>query len=154
MCFRTPFLPPFFPHFSPLFPLQALCILAPLLPSSPPPSSPFFWLPEKSDLGTPLIWVLFSVLQINPAPATCHKRNGSCAAVFGTLRCRSCTATFAFLQCGHVIFLTKSCAAASEKLQCNIEKAALQETGGILFREYCFGEDNSLSLTEFWGKLG
>ena len=28
------------------------------------------------------------------------------------------------------------------------------ETGGILFREYCFGEENSLSLTEFWGKLG
>ena len=39
--------PPLFPHFSPLFPLQALCILAPLLPSSPPPSSPPFWLPEK-----------------------------------------------------------------------------------------------------------
>ena len=29
-----------------------------------------------------------------------------------------------------------------------------QETAGILFREYCFGEENSLSLTEFWGKLG
>ena len=28
------------------------------------------------------------------------------------------------------------------------------ETGGILFREYCFGEENSLSLTEFWGELG
>ena len=28
------------------------------------------------------------------------------------------------------------------------------ETGGILFREYCFGEENSLSLTEFCGKLG
>ena len=28
------------------------------------------------------------------------------------------------------------------------------ETGGILFREYCFGEENSLSLTEFYGKLG
>ena len=55
VCFRAPFLPPFFPHFSPLFPLQALCILAPLLPSSPPPSSHPFWLPEKSDLGTPLI---------------------------------------------------------------------------------------------------
>ena len=29
-----------------------------------------------------------------------------------------------------------------------------QETGGILFREYCFGEESSLSLTEFYGKLG
>ena len=25
---------------------------------------------------------------------------------------------------------------------------------GILFQEYCFGGENSLSLTEFWGKLG
>ena len=24
----------------------------------------------------------------------------------------------------------------------------------MLFREYCFGEENSLSLTEFWSKLG
>ena len=30
--------------------------------------------------------------------------------------------------------LTKSCAAASEKLQCNIEKAALQESGAFLQR--------------------
>ena len=29
-----------------------------------------------------------------------------------------------------------------------------QETGGVLFREYCFGEENSLSLTEFYGELG
>ena len=28
-----------------------------------------------------------------------------------------------------------------------------KETGGILLREYCFGEENSLSLTEFRGKL-
>ena len=25
---------------------------------------------------------------------------------------------------------------------------------GILFQEYCFGGEDSLSLTEFWGKLG
>ena len=25
---------------------------------------------------------------------------------------------------------------------------------GILFREYCFGEENSLSLTDFYGRLG
>ena len=28
------------------------------------------------------------------------------------------------------------------------------ETGGILFREYCFGEEDSLSLNGFYGKLG
>ena len=32
--------------------------------------------------------------------------------------------------------------------------ADLGNGSGILFREYCFGEENSLSLTEFWGKLG
>ena len=40
--FRAPFLPPFFPHVSPLFPLQALLTLPPLLPSSPPPLPCFF----------------------------------------------------------------------------------------------------------------
>ena len=55
--FRAPFLPPFSPHFAPSFPLQALCILPPLLPSSPPPLPPFLT-PGKlrfrypSDLGT------------------------------------------------------------------------------------------------------
>ena len=56
--FQAPFLPPFFPHFSSLFPLQALFTLPPLLPSSHPPSS-LFWLLENSlwfrypsDLGT------------------------------------------------------------------------------------------------------
>ena len=40
--FRAPFPPTIFPHFSPLFPLQALFTLPPLLPSSPPPLSPLF----------------------------------------------------------------------------------------------------------------
>ena len=57
-------------------------------------------------------------------------RNRSCAAVFGKLRCRNCTATFAFLRCGSYFY--QSCAATSEKLQCNIEKAALQESGAFL----------------------
>ena len=51
-----PFPPTLFPSFSPLFPLQALFALLRLLPSSPPPLHPL------SDLGTPLILVLFSVL--------------------------------------------------------------------------------------------
>ena len=34
------------------------------------------------------------------------------------------------------------------------KRPLIQETGGILFREYCFGEENSLSLTEFYSKLG
>ena len=46
------------------------------------------------------------------------------------LRCRSCTATLPFLQCR--CHFDQSCAAASEKLQCNIEKAALPESGAFL----------------------
>ena len=34
------------------------------------------------------------------------------------------------------------------------DSCILGNGNGILFREYCFGEENSLSLTEFWGKLG
>ena len=56
--------------------------------------------------------------------------NGSCTAVFGMLRCRSCTATLAFLQCG--CHFDQSCAAASEKLQCNIQKVAFRESGAFL----------------------
>ena len=50
--------------------------------------------------------------------------NRSCAAVLRMLRYRSCTATLAFLQCG--CHLDQKLSAASAKLQCNIEKAALQ----------------------------
>ena len=37
-----------------------------------------------------------------------------------------------WLFCSADVILTKSCAAASEKPQCNIEKAALQESGAFL----------------------
>ena len=36
----------------------------------------------------------------------------------------------------------------------NAKSACLGNGSGILFREYCFGEESSLSLTEFYGKLG
>ena len=50
---RAPFLPPFFPHFSCLFLLQALFALPPLLPSSPPPFFPLFLTPGKLRFGYP-----------------------------------------------------------------------------------------------------
>ena len=84
MQFRAPFLRPFFPRFSPLFPLQALFTLPSLLPSSPPPLSPLFVLPESSDLGTPLILVLFSVLLISPN--SCVALRGLSLRGFGDVR--------------------------------------------------------------------
>ena len=48
---------------------------------------------------------------------------GSQAVARKKLRCRSRTATFAFWSAGTSFLYQKSCAAASEKLQCNIEKA-------------------------------
>ena len=50
--------------------------------------------------------------------------------MFVMLRCRSCTATWLFSSAD--VILAKSCAAASEELQCNIEKAALQKSGAFL----------------------
>ena len=44
-------------------------------------------------------------------------KNRSCAAVFGKLRCRNCTATLAFLQYGSNFY---------QKLHCNERKTALQ----------------------------
>ena len=55
VCFRAAFLPPFLPHLSPLFPLQALLTLPPLLPSLHLPLYPSFLTPGNSDLGAPLI---------------------------------------------------------------------------------------------------
>ena len=54
----------------------------------------------------------------------------SCAATFGKLRCRSCTATCGFLQRGCCLY--QSCAATNEKLHCNIQTAALQESVAFL----------------------
>ena len=46
--------------------------------------------------------------------------------------CAAETALQHWLFCSAEVILTKSCAAASEKLHCNIEKAALQESGAFL----------------------
>ena len=59
---------------------------------------------------------------LNPTPLNPHPCNVPQAKTEAVLRCRNCTATLAFLQCGS--HLDQSCAAASEKLHCNIEKAA------------------------------
>ena len=53
-----------------------------------------------------------------------------------TLQFSECCAAEIALQhwlfCSADVILTKSCAAASKKLQCNIEKAALQKSGALL----------------------
>ena len=64
VCFRAPFPPTlflsFFPPLSPSGPVHLSHHFSPL---HPPLYPLLFWLPENSDLGTPLISVLFSVLQ-------------------------------------------------------------------------------------------
>ena len=47
-------------------------------------------------------------------------------------RCAAEVALQHSLFCGAEVVFTKSCAAASERLQCNIEKAALQKSGAFL----------------------
>ena len=79
----------------------------------------------------------------------------SCAAEVALQQCLFCSADG---------ILTKSCAAASEKLQCNIEKAALQESGAFLplscgfqaptFRHPRLGPADETLLTSLsWVKL-
>ena len=62
--------------------------------------------------------MVLTVLAVSVVTAT--PLISSCAAIFGKLRCRSCTAAFAFLQCGSHLY-QKLRAATSEKLHCNIE---------------------------------
>ena len=93
---------------------------------------------ESDCNGWPDGLCIIHVSVVFPEPELCYmlfcptpnatSENGSCAAVFGMLRCRNCTATSAFLQSGSHL----DRAAANEKLHCNIEKAALQESGPFL----------------------
>ena len=53
----------------------------------------------------------------------------------------SCAAEVALqhsLFCNAEVIFTKSCAATNEKLQCNIEKVALQKSGAFLPLSGCF----------------
>ena len=55
-----------------------------------------------------------------PHPPLQHatSEDGSCAAIFGMLCCRSCTATLAFLQCGrHFDQIGKSCSKRKTAVQ-------------------------------------
>ena len=73
----------------------------------------------------PEVCSCYSQQVLNPTPATCHKRKQKLRCNFGKLRCRSCTAAFAFLQCG--CHFDQKLLCNKRKLHGNIEKAALQE---------------------------
>ena len=68
---------------------------------------------------------------LNPTPATCHKRKRKLRCRFSEC-CAAETALQHWLFCSAEVIWTKSCAATNEKLHCNIEKAALQESGAFL----------------------
>ena len=71
-----------------------------------------------------------------PHPSKPHPSNMPPAKTEVALQFSECCAAEVALQhwlfCSAHVILTKSCAAASENLQCNIEKAALQESGAFL----------------------
>ena len=87
VCFRAPFLPPFFPHSSPLFPLKALSPLLPHfslhLPLYPPPFSTLgkLWFRYPHDLGAH-----FSVLRSLGGSCSCQCCAGSLP---GCIRCKA-----------------------------------------------------------------
>ena len=68
---------------------------------------------------------------LNPTPATRHERKTEVALQFSEC-CAAETALQHWLFCSAEVIWPKSCAAANEKLHCNIEKAALQESGAFL----------------------
>ena len=67
----------------------------------------------------------FSVLE------TCHKRKAEVALQFSE-SCAAETALQYRLFCSADVVCAKSCALTNEKLHCNIEKTALQESGAFL----------------------
>ena len=109
------------------------------LPPMPPP-------PQKANL----ILIVVSPSLMNPTPATCHKRKQKLRCNLRKWRCRSCTATFAFLRSAEVIF-TKFKAALQQAKNCSatLKTQALQERGAFLpvscgfqaptFRPPCLG---------------
>ena len=85
----------------------------------------------KRPQGVSLDQQVLNPTPLNPTPATCHKQKTEVA--LQSLEC--CAAEVALqhsLFCSAEVTWTKSCAAASEKLHCNIEIAALQESGAFL----------------------
>ena len=92
-----------------------------------------------------------------PDPSKPHPCNMPQAKTEVALQFSECCAAGTALQhslfCSAEVIWTKSCAAANEKLHCNIEKAALQESGAFLplscgfqaptFRHPCFGPADS-----------
>ena len=71
-----------------------------------------------------------------PHPSKPHPCNMPQAKMEVALQFLECCAAEVALQqslfCNADVILTKSCAAASKKLHCNIAKAALQESGAFL----------------------
>ena len=79
-------------------------------------------------------WELHRISKtLTPPLQHATSENKSRTACFGKLRCRSCNIRFSAVRTS---FFTNSCAATNKKLHCNIEKAALQESGTSLLL-YC-----------------
>ena len=68
---------------------------------------------------------------LNPAPATCNQRKTKVALQFSEVATAEAALQHS-LFCSADVVLTKSCAAANEKLHCNMKRAALQQSGAFL----------------------
>ena len=116
------------------------------------------------------ILTLFRSASPKPHPSKPRPCNMPQARTEVALRFSGCCAAETALQhwlfCSAEVIWTKSCAAANEKLHCNIEKAALQESGAFLplscglqaptFRHPRFGLADSTPApgTRFFPALG
>ena len=105
------------------------------------PTLKAFLNPPKTDF--PLCWALQipgcqwaqALASPKPHPSKPHPCNMPQAKMEVALQFSECCAETALqhrLFCSAEVIWTRSCAAANEKLHCNIEKAALQESGTFL----------------------
>ena len=90
---------------------------------------------------------------LNHTPATFHKRKTEVALQLPESCAAETALQHSLLCCADVVF-TKSCAATNEKLYCNIENAALQQSGAFLplscgFQAPTFGCPR-LGLADLW----
>ena len=82
-------------------------------------------------MDTPFVDTPFGPARSKPHPCNMSQAKTEVALHFSEC-CAAEVARQHSLFCSADAIFTKSCAAASEKLHCNIEKAALQESGAFL----------------------
>ena len=98
--------------------ISAIISVASQISANPALNSFCLWL---SELSPSFSQKVLNPTPLNPAPATCHKRKRKLRCSFRNAALQKLHCNIGFF-CSAEVIWTKSCAAANEKLHCNIEK--------------------------------